>query len=174
MKAVRLFCIVAAFIFQLNHLNAQPSKASERAITFADSLLKAFRQNHLDQYEQLCYPGVVKYYGGQKNFREYLFRARLVGYHDAIAKLKIIQMQNVRTEWQCVIEKVSECTLDGRKAHIISYLVGQSTDNGDHWKFVDVALNPSSNVVYIMPDIFETLRVPQRQVIYENNFVSKM
>ena len=73
------------------------------------------------------------------------------------------------SEWQCVIKKIRETTIDDKKAHVVSYLVGQSKDEGQNWKFFDVAFNSVENVIYIMPDIFPTLAIPQRQVIFEKD-----
>ena len=77
MKAIRTFVFLAAPFFFSNLVNAQSnSSASKTAILFADSLLSSFRHNDLDQYTNLSYPGVISYYGGKKNFREYIQRAR--------------------------------------------------------------------------------------------------
>ena len=70
------------------------------------------------------------------------------------------------SEWQCVVQKTSETIIDGKKAQIISYMVGQSKDDGHSWKFFDVAMNSTKNLVYIMPDMSEKLAIPQRQVIF--------
>jgi hypothetical protein len=110
----------------------------------------------------------VKYYGGNKNFREYVQRTRAMNNSESAENIKLLQILNNINEWQCVVQKTSQATIDGRKAKIITYLVGQSTDEGQNWKFFDVAFNSIENLVYIMPDIFNTLSIPQRQVIFEN------
>ena len=170
MKAILAFVFAGTLCFTMNPVNAQShtTTASERAIIFADSLLQSFRHNNLDQYTSLSYPGVVSYYGGNKNFREYVQRARAIN-GTSSENISLVQILNSTNEWQCVIEKKSVTTIDGKKAHIISYLVGQSKDEGQNWTFFDVAINSVDNLVYIMPYIFDKLSIPQRQIRFDDN-----
>ena len=173
MKAVKTLVFITALFFSFNHLQAQSNadSASKRAILFADSLLKSFRTGNFNQYTELSYPGVISYYGGRKNFTEYVQRSKTIHPDIMSENLKLVQIINDIAEWQCVVEKTTESMIDGKKARIISYMVGQSKDEGQNWKFFDVALNSVDNVVYIMPDIFNTLSIPQRQVVYVKNNV---
>lgn len=168
MKTARLFVFLTAFFCCVHALQAQPSSPSESAIVFADSFLKSFRDNDLEQYANLSYPGVISYYGGNKNFREYIQRARTLNRSGASESLEVIQVVHDLTELQCVIKKTSGTTIDGRKAQVISYMIGQSKDEGQTWKFVDVAQNSSANLVFIMPDISAKLDIPRREIIFEN------
>lgn len=170
MKAMIIFVFAFALCVTFSSAKAQSdTTASERAIFFADSLLKSFRYNNFDQYTDLSYPGVVSYYGGYKNFREYVQRARTINSSESAEYIELVQIINHNNEWQCVVQKTSETTIEGRKAQIISYLVGQSKDEGQNWKFFDVAFNSVDNLVYIMPDIFDRLSIPQRQIVFGNN-----
>lgn len=123
----------------------------------------------------MSYPGMIRYYGGKKNFEEYIQRALAISSmgKETFNKTEVIDLQNNRKEWQCVIRKTSQMEIDGKRASIISYLVGQSKDEGQNWKYVDVALNSVNNVVYIMPDIFSKLSIPQRQVVFVKDQVAK-
>jgi type IV secretory pathway TraG/TraD family ATPase VirD4 len=178
-KTVKANAILVAVFFLFSSVKAQTDTAiaTGRALVFADSLLKSFRYNNIEQYIRLSYPGVIKYYGGRKNFQEFILRARTINSssgENSTEKIRVIQMMNDISEWQCVIEKSYETTIDGKKAVVISYLIGQSKDEGQNWKFFDVAFNSVENVIYIMPDIFDTLAIPQRQVVYEKtNLASK-
>ncbi len=154
--------------------NALPT---QRALVFADSLLNAFRYSDWPVYMEISYPGIIKYYGGTKAFQEYVQRTRTMSgapENNAPVKTEIIQIVNEQLEWQCVVKKTQETTIDGKKASIVSYLVGQSKDEGLHWKYVDVAFNSVANIIYIMPDIFESLSIPQRQIIFEKDALAKM
>lgn len=153
------------------------SLPAQRALLFADSLLNAFRYNDLNQYIELSYPGIIKYYGGKNSFLEFVQRARMMGNsprRDIHEKIEIVQLQHHSREWQCVVKKTIESLIDGRKAQVVSYMVGQSKDEGQTWRYFDVALNSVENLVYIMPDIFDTLSIPQRQVIFEKNVVASI
>jgi hypothetical protein len=167
MKTVRFPVLFTALFFCFQYLQAQITSPSETALVFADSFLKSFRNNDLEQYTNLSYPGVVTYYGGNKNFREYVSRARTINNSPASQNLTVIQLVRDIGEWQCVIQKTAETTIDGRKAQIVSYMIGQSQDDGETWKFVDISFNAPGNLAYIMPDISAKLAIPQRQVIFE-------
>ncbi len=170
MNALKTFALVIVLGCALSNANAQSdsSFASRRALLFADSLLDAFRSNNLDQYLNISYPGVIKYYGGQHQFREYIQRTRAISGNEQMREAcELVQLKGDNGEWQCVVKKTKETAVDGKKAKVISYLVGQSKDEGNTWKYFDVAYNSVDNIVYIMPDIFTTLAIPQRQVVFD-------
>ncbi|MBL7697714.1 MAG: hypothetical protein JNK79_06130 [Chitinophagaceae bacterium] len=168
MKTMKNLVILTAVIFSFGSAIAQSdsSFASRRALLFADSLLNSFRTNNLSLYTELSYPGIVEYYGGKKNFEEYLRRAKAVNSDESPDQVRLVQLLNNTNEWQCVIQKTHKGTIDNNKALITTYLVGQSVDKGETWKFFDVAYNSVSNAAYIMPDIFTTLVIPQREVVF--------
>ena len=47
-----------------------------------------------------------------------------------------------------------------------NYLIGESTDAGVTWKFIDVSHNSLVNVIYIMPSVFGNLAIPESKTIY--------
>lgn len=174
MKALKTIVFVLLLTSSGNSFaQSDTAIASQRALLFADSLLNAFRYHDWNAYLEMSYPGVIKYYGGKKGFQEYILRARQISDSQIPEKTELVQILNDITEWQCVIRKKRETTIDGKKAVIISYLVGQSKDEGKNWRYVDVAFNSVANITYIMPDIFDTLAIPQRQIVFEKNRVAK-
>jgi hypothetical protein len=177
MKALKPLAPFFIFLLAFSSSNGQSNldNPSHRALVYADSLLNAFRNNELNQYIDMSYPGIISYYGGKKNFQDYIERERTVITSDNEStpeKIELMQIQKEKDEWQCVIKKTTKTNIDGKKAFIISYLVGQSTDEGQTWKYFDVAINSVENIGYIMPDIFNTLSIPQRQVIFEKDQVA--
>lgn len=168
MKALKSFAVIILFGSAVIQANGQSdsSLASQRALLYADKLTAAFHDNNLDEYLNISYPGVITYYGGKHQFREYIQRARALCGNE-LEKCELVQLENDNAEWQCVVRKMSETEVDGKKAKIISYLVGQSKDHGNTWKYFDVAYNSVDNIAYIMPDIFNTLSIPQRQVVFD-------
>jgi hypothetical protein len=177
MKTARriLYFFILIFTATLSYAETDSLQAKQHALQFADSLLQAYRYNNVTQYIEMSYPGLIKYYGGIRNFTEYIQRTRLInntnaeGYH----KTEIVQLAHEKKEWQCVIKKTSGSIIDGRHAYLVTYIIGQSQDGGQSWKYVDVDYNPARNLVYIMPDIFDNISVPQRQVIFEQDLVVK-
>ncbi|MBA4166605.1 MAG: hypothetical protein H0X41_03515 [Chitinophagaceae bacterium] len=178
MKALK----TAVFLLALSCAGASAAAQSDnavaarRALLFADSLNNAFRYNKWNEFINLSYPGVVRYYGGAEGFREYIKRARSVNssiVEEKKERIELLQLVNDIREWQCVIRKTRETIIDGRKADVISYMVGQSKDTGQSWKYFDVAYNSVENVIYIMPDISDKLFIPERQIIFERDQLTK-
>ncbi|MEO8582221.1 MAG: hypothetical protein ABI415_00420 [Flavitalea sp.] len=179
MKALKTFVFLSACLCVTSLLDAQKknSIATIHAIKFADSLNQAFKKNDWNDYLSISYPGVIKYYGGTRDFKEYIARTRNINSsiaNESPEKVQVVQMVNQINEWQCVVEKTRSTMIDGKKAQIVSYMVGQSMDEGNTWKYFDVAYSSPENLVYIMPDIFHNISVPQRKIIFEKDqLVSK-
>lgn len=178
MKALKTVVFLFFLYITCPHsLLAQSDSAAvaSRALLYADSLNTAFKFANWNQYLELSYPGIIKYYGGKNGFQNYVQRAHAVyasENSESAEKTQLIQLENDMREWQCVVRKTRTTSIDGKKAAIISYMVGQSKDEGINWKYVDVAYISVENVIYVMPDIFDTLAIPQRQVIFESNQVA--
>ena len=161
-----VFLLIIAGSVNKAEAQSDSAFASQRALLFADSLIKSFQSGNLNEYISISYPGVIKYYGGRHQFAEYIQRVReLNKEHDN--QVELMQIVNDKKEWQCVVKKINETTIDGKNAMVVSYLVGQSKDEGNTWKYVDVAYNSVNSVVLIMPDVFEKIAIPQRQIIFQ-------
>jgi hypothetical protein len=179
MKALKTAVFLLLLFFTVHSASAQTdsSSASQRALYFANNLVNAFRNSNWNEYLNISYPGVIRYYGGKQGFSEYVQRLRSINNNileEAPEQLEMIQIQHDLKEWQCVVKKTRQTLIDGKKAIIISYLVGQSKDEGQNWTYFDVAYNSVENVVYIMPDIFDSLTVPQRKIIFDKDQIAKM
>lgn len=178
MKALKILIFLPVFLCAGYLVKAQSDSAAaiRRAMLFADSLDKSFRYGEWNAYINLSYPGIVKYYGGEEGYRQFAERSRSLDPHiskENPAKLEVIQVMNDISEWQCVIRKTRQTIIDGSRAYVVSYMIGQSKDEGQHWKYVDVAYNSVENVIYIMPDIFDRLSIPQRQIFFEKDQLAK-
>lgn len=163
MKRLKYFLVTALFYCATLHAQVP----AEEALKCADSMLKVYQSENLNAYLDFCYPGVVQYYGGTKNFLEFVQRNKAIE-QPAIQpdKLQLVQIESEAKEWQCVIQRTHETVIGGKNAAIVSYMIGQSPDHGNTWRFVDVALNSTANITYIMPDIFASLTIPSREVVF--------
>lgn len=141
---------------------------TKRAELYADSIIRAYEYANWDTYLQLSYVGAIKYYGGKAGYMEHVQRAWKKDkdqVEQPLSTYKIIQMENDMDEWQCVVEKKTERLLDNNPSVIISYLIGQSKDDGYNWKYFDVAHNSVANVIYMMPDVFTNLTIPETRIV---------
>ena len=144
--------------------------ATRNALKFADSLTRAFFYTEWDTYMNLSEPSAIKYYGGKDGFKEHVVSIHYRNEPKTEEKPEKLQMRTMMNDietWQCVIEKVRDSWDESRgKVKTISYLVGESTDNGVTWKFVDASQNSLVNLIYIMPSVFSKLEIPEGQMIY--------
>jgi hypothetical protein len=144
--------------------------ATRQALKFADSLVKADFYTDWTTYLNLSCPIAFKFYGGKDGYKE---NAVMIHYRDEpkteekVPKIQLLHLMNDIETWQCVIEKVREKWDETRgKVKVYTYLVGESTDNGLNWKFIDVSHNSIPNVIYILPSIFTTMEIPEGKIVY--------
>jgi hypothetical protein len=144
--------------------------AAHRALYFADSLVKANFYAEWPTYLNLTNPTAIKYYGGKDAFKEHVVTIHYRNEpktEEKPEKLQLLHMMNDIDTWQCVIEKVRSTFDDTRgNVKIYNYLIGESTDAGVTWRFIDVSHNSLVNVIYIMPSIFGNLAIPEGKTVY--------
>lgn len=144
--------------------------AARHALHFGDSLVKANFYAEWPTYLSLTIPTAIKYYGGKDAFKEHVVTIHYRNEpktEEKPEKLQVLYMMNDIDTWQCVIEKVRSTFDESRgNVKIYTYLVGESTDNGLTWKFIDVSHNSLVNVIYIMPSIFGNLAIPEGKTVY--------
>jgi hypothetical protein len=169
MKTLRpLWISMILCVIQLaGYAQSDTVKIAERALFFADSLVKADAYQNWSIYTDLSVPSVVKYYGGRNAFMETIQRGwatRVSSIQEESPKLKFLLLSTKNEEWQCVIQESRYIHRDDKKLHIVTYFVGQSTDAGVTWRLFDVAYNKVANIIYMMPDIFD-LPIPEHTVL---------
>lgn len=166
----RLQPLMAGLVLCLLQLtgSAQPdtAKIAEKAMFFADSLVKADAYQNWDNYADLSVPSVIKYYGGKAAYIEFIQKAwatRVSSLEEDHPALKFLHLLTHNDQWQCVIQESRYIHKDDKKLHIVTYFVGQSTDEGNTWRLFDVGYNRVANIIYMMPDILD-LPIPEHTV----------
>ena len=132
---------------------------------FADSLISAFRFENWATYYSLSNQNVVKYYGGPTGYMDFTrksFEASKAIIKENPERIKILQLENDINQWQAVLSRERIAVFEGMIT--TTYLICQSKDDGETWKFFDMGFNPPQNVIYMMPDVFSMLTIPQRKV----------
>jgi len=170
--------VILCFQFITTRSQSDTSFSTQQALLFADSLVKANYYQNWNVYESLSCPSAIKYYGGKDGFHEHIVEAYYRNEPKVEEKPETVKMVTIMNDnieqWQCVIEKIRDAYMeDSRKAKVYTYLVGQSLDNGKTWKFIDVSHNNIENVIYIMPDIFTSLAIPERKLVYDDQVVAE-
>lgn len=150
--------------------------ATRNALKYADSIVKANFYQDWKTYMDLSNPQAIRYYGGPQPFKENVinnyFRnePKLEEKPEAI---RILEMRNDIDQWQCVVEKTRKTFTDGKKTIITTYLVGQSLDAGETWKFLDVSHNSLDNLANIFPTIFDDLPIPLAKIVFPDEVVAQ-
>ncbi|WEK35331.1 MAG: hypothetical protein P0Y53_22800 [Candidatus Pseudobacter hemicellulosilyticus] len=174
MKTIQSLCTLVLGLIGALSASAQTDSAAARqkALFYADSLIRSHFYQDWKAVASLTCNSAIKYYGGPDGFREHVV---MLYFHnepqveEKPERSSIVRiMNNDIDEWQCVVEKIRHTFINNRRARIYSYLVGQSKDDAATWKFVDVSHNSVKNVIYIFPDIFGTLAIPDARTVYED------
>jgi hypothetical protein len=171
------FAFLLCFHSLYSHSQLDTAAATKQALVYADSIVKASFYQEWKTYTALSIPSAIKYYGGKDGFYEHVVSSYF-RFEPAVAEkpesIRIVTLMNDDIQqWQCVVEKTRHTRIDERNATIHSYLVGQSLDNGTSWKFIDVSHNDIKNVIYIMPEIFNTLPIPERKVAFDDDLAAQ-
>jgi hypothetical protein len=169
MKTLKIILTSLVICLAQLSLSAQPdtSRIMQKALFFADSLVKADTYETWSIYADLIIPSVIKYYGGKDAYIDYIQKGRVYRVStetEEPAVLKPVHLLTENEEWQAVIEESWYIHRDGKKWHIITYLVGQSKDGGETWRLFDVGYNRVAVIIYMMPDVFGDLPIPEHIV----------
>ena len=167
-----LTVILTLFVFTPT-VFAQPDtvKIKERALFFADSLVKTEFYNTWSTYADLAPASVWKHYGGKDGFIDHVLKVhgRFVSSlgDEPAPVLEVISLMTKDDQWQCVIRESRHIHREDKKFHIVTYFLGQSRDEGETWRLFDVSYNSVANIIYLMPDVMGDLPIPQPYIISE-------
>jgi hypothetical protein len=148
------------FLLTVMVSQAQPdsAKISQKALLYADSLVKADTYQNWLTYVSLAPASVIKYYGGLDAYSGHVQQVRAYTtslLEEAAPELQMQTLVTFKDQWQCVIRLSRYFHRDDKKYHLVSYLVGQSRDEGETWKIFDVNYNTVANMMQIFPEILD-------------------
>jgi len=179
MKTCTPLLALAALIFIQNPARAQTdtAKIANRVLLFADSLNKTDHYQSWNQYADLVPASVIKHYGGRDGLIEHVKTVRkktVSSQEDEMPpEMSILSLKTENDQWQCVIRKSSWFHREDQKYHAVTYLVGQSKDEGETWRLFDVSHNTVANIIYLLPDVFGDLAIPEPIIISEKEELAK-
>ncbi|HEY6899791.1 MAG TPA: hypothetical protein VI233_04080, partial [Puia sp.] len=146
MKIRNLLLSGSLFLFASMAGHAQPdtAKITERALFFADSLVKVDFYEDWNNYAGLAPASVIKFYGGKTGYLEHVQGLRGRTQSDIAETKPALKMVNLMTEndqWQCVVRMSRYFHKGEVEYHLVTYFIGQSKDEGETWKMFDVGYN---------------------------------
>lgn len=152
-------------------------KIKQRALFFADSLIKTDAYKSWSAYADLAPLTVLKHYGGKDGFIEHIQKnhARTVSSLDEepAAEVSVMNLRTRDDQWQCVIRESRYIHRTDKKYHLVTYLLGQSKDEGETWRLFDLSYNKVANVIFMMPDIIDDLPIPEPYTISEEEELAR-
>jgi len=153
--------------------NAQDTATiTKNALKYADSLVRAdaYAATYGDwsSYANLAPESVLKFYGGKEGYIKRVSMARLrttSAVQEATPELKMLLLETKKDQWQCVI-RLSRYfhKPDQSQFHLVTYLIGQSKDDGETWRLFDVNYNSVANIIYIFPEIMDDIPLQESVV----------
>lgn len=157
--------------------HAQPDSAhiTQRALFYADSLVKADAYQDYAAYSRLAPASVIKYYGGNEGYSGHVLQLRSLTtsiQDEAAPELQMQTLVTAKDQWQCVIRLSRFYHRDDKKYHLVSYLIGQSKDEGETWRLFDVNYNKVDNLILIFPDILD-MPIKETSMLTEEQELAK-
>ncbi len=170
MKILSFLLTGSLFLLAATAGHAQPDTAriTQRALLFADSLVKTDAYETWPTYADLSPASVIKFYGGQTGYVEHVKALRKRTSSDVAEEAPELKMLNLMTQneqWQCIIRMSRYFHKEDKKYHLITYFIGQSKDEGETWRLFDVSYNKVANIIYISPDIFGDMPIQESAVV---------
>lgn len=167
---IRTFLSVCTLLLATLLGYAQPDTAriSKNALNYADSLVKADAFSNWSSYADLAPASVIKYYGGKDGYIQHVSVIRLKTtseIQEDMPSLKLIALETRKEQWQCQIRLSRYFHKEDIQYHYTTYLIGQSTDEGETWKFFDVSCNSVANIIYMFPDIMDDIAINEPTVL---------
>lgn len=178
MKTNVLLAVILTLFVSIPAAFSQPDtvKIKQRALFFADSLIKTDAYKSWSAYADLAPLSVWKHYGGKDGFIEHIQKtyARTVSsIEEPPAEVHVMTLKTKDDQWQCVIRESRYIHRNDKKYHLVTYLLGQSKDDGETWRLFDLSYNKVANVIYMMPDIIDDLPIPEPYIISEEEELAK-
>jgi hypothetical protein len=157
---------------------AQPdsAKISEKALSYADSLVKTDTYQSWSTYANLAPLSVIKFYGGKDGYIEHVKTGRqrtVSSTNEDAPELKLLNLMTANDQWQCLVRESRFFHKEDKKFHQVTYFLGQSKDEGETWKFFDLSYNKVANVIYIFPEVFGDMAIPEPFILSEQEEIAQ-
>ncbi|MBS1661600.1 MAG: hypothetical protein JST68_11175 [Bacteroidetes bacterium] len=177
MKILNFLVTGSLLLFASTAGQAQPdtAKISQRALFFADSLVKVDFYENWGSYADLAPASVIKFYGGKNGYIEHIKTLRTRTTSDLAEdapELKVLNLMTQEDKWQCIV-RVSRYFHKGETAyHLVTSFVEQSKDEGETWKLFDVSYNKVANIYSMFPEIFGDMPIQEATIMTKEQEVA--
>jgi len=175
-----LMPLLVGFVLLLTHsaAYAQPdsAKISQKVLSYADSLVKTDAYQSWSTYADLAPLPVIRFYGGKDGYIEHVKKTRLRTLStkdEDYPAIKVVSLMTENDQWQGLVRISRFFHKDDKKFHQVTYFLGQSKDEGETWKIFDLSFNKIANIIYIFPEVFGDMAIPEPTVLSEQDEIAQ-
>jgi len=166
-----ILAIVIIFLTcSTSYAQSDSAKMSQKALQYADSLVKTDAYENWPAYADLAPVSVIKFYGGKDGYLDHVRTARMRTLSTTLEnypQLQVINLMATTDQWQCLIRKSWYFHKEDKKFHQVTYFLAQSNDEGATWKIFDLSFNKIANVIYIFPEVNIDMAIPEPSILSE-------
>lgn len=178
MKTIRPLAAILALFAVIPAAFAQPdsAKIKEQALLFADSLIKIDAYKNWSVLADLTPASVLKHYGGKDGFIDHVQKIHprnASSIDENFPERHVVTLLAKDDQWQCIIRVSRYIHREDGKYHLVTYLLGQSKDDGETWRMFDVSYNKVANIIYMLPDVIGELPIPEPYIVSEKDELAK-
>lgn len=164
--------LLLIFFFCCNSIVAQLSKndssiLAKKIVLAVDSMTTAFKQKDLSTFSRFNYSGIKKIMGGEEAFIETIKASYKQLPDSSLKEIRAGRVHRIvkeKNSLQCIVEQILKIKVNTVTVSSISYLVGESRNNGNTWSFFDASAEsiflPNNKV---MPNLSKKLIIPKKQ-----------
>lgn len=129
-----------------------------------DSMLSAFKRKDWISFVKYNNPNMTRRMGGAEAFASFINTQMKQVPDSAIQNIalgKILQVVKTPVDMQCVVEQNMTMRSAGTTMEKTTYLIGESTDNGQNWTFFDASTKTMLSAKDIKPNLSDQLKIPE-------------
>jgi hypothetical protein len=157
---------------------AQPDSAKMQAkvLLYADSLVKTDGYENWSAYADMAPLSVIKFYGGREGYLDHVRTGRMRSLsttNEYLPDLKVLSLMTADDQWQGLVRVSRYFHKEEKKFHQVTYFLAQSKDEGETWKIFDLSFNKIANVIYMFPEVFGDMAIPEPSIVSEQDEIAQ-
>lgn len=131
-----------------------------------DSMMQALTSRDYNTFARFNHPAMLRVVGGQDNLADMVAQQMKLMPDSTMIRASIdsvLQVVKVNGELQCVVQQTFEMQMDTLKVVSVSYLIGESKDEGKSWTFFDGSNGGLITPKDIKPNLSPDLKIPAKR-----------
>lgn len=167
---MKFLALIASLVLLLPACNTQPRPAEASSVIEAQAnrMAQSLIKKDYKTFAEYTHPKVVEMMGGKEKMADIMDKnmSEMEAGGTHFAKITIgtpSKTITVGKELQCTVPQSVEMKVPNGKLTTESTLIGVSTDNGEHWTFMDTSGKDMKAVKETFPTISPELVIPEQK-----------